>query len=123
MEIILQAHTLAGFPRTINALIKIRDIGLHPEGSKHFEETHILDSWRADGKKTLQTVYGPVADKLRANFRQMHPLLESVLVEHIYGRVLSRPLVGLRVRELCTVSIIAGQNLPLQLVRFAEFLP
>ncbi len=65
---------------------------------------------------TLDAVYGPVSEKMRANFRKMHPLLESILVEHIYGRVLSRPLVGRRMRELCTLSIIAGQNLPLQLV-------
>ncbi len=37
-------------------------------------------------------------------------------MEHIYGRVLSRPLVGLRMRELCTLSILAGQGVPLQMV-------
>ncbi len=116
LEIVLQAHTLAGFPRTINALIKVHELGLHPEGTKHFDEHHNVDSWRKDGLATLDAVYGPVSDKMRANFRKMHPLLESILVEHIYGRVLSRPLVGRRMRELCTLSIIAGQNLPLQLV-------
>ena len=117
LEVILQAHTLAGFPRTINALIKVHELGLHPEGTKHFDEHHNIDSWRKDGLKTLDSIYGPVSEKMRANFRKMHPLLESILVEHIYGRVLSRPLVGLRMRELCTLSIVAGQNLPLQLVR------
>lgn len=116
LEVILQAHTLAGFPRTINALIKVHELGLHPEGTKHFDEHHNIDSWRKDGLNTLNAIYGPVSEKMRANFRKMHPLLESILVEHIYGRVLSRPLVGLRMRELCTLSIVAGQNLPLQLV-------
>ena len=116
LEIVLQAHTLAGFPRTINALIKIHELGLHPEGTKHFDEHHDLDSWKADGSQTLHTVYGPISSKMRSNFRAMHPLLESILVEHIYGRILSRPLVGLRMRELCTLAIIAGQNLPLQMV-------
>ena len=37
-----------------------------------------------------QAVYGNVTDKLRSNFRTMHPLLESIMVEHIYGRTLSR---------------------------------
>jgi hypothetical protein len=118
LEVILQAHTLAGFPRTINALIKVHELGLHPEGTKHFDEHHNLESWKTAGAETLQTVYGPISEKMRSNFRAMHPLLENILVEHIYGRVLSRPLVGLRMRELCTLSIIAGQNLPLQVVRF-----
>jgi hypothetical protein len=116
LEVVLQAHTLAGFPRTINALIKIHELGLHPEGTKHFDEHHDIESWRTAGTKTLHDVYGPICEKMRSNFKMMHPLLESILVEHIYGRVLSRPLVGLRMRELCTLSIIAGQNLPLQMV-------
>ena len=123
LEIILQAHALAGFPRTINALIKVNEIGLHPSGTKHFDEHHNVDSWRKDGIATLNSIYGPVSEKMRANFRKMHPLLESILVEHIYGRVLSRPLVGLRIRELATLSLVAGQNLPLQLVRRAPPAP
>ena len=119
----MQAHTLAGFPRTVNALIKVNEVGLHPEGSKHIDEHHDAESWRRDGIKTLNAIYGNVADKMRSNFFKMHPLLESILVEHIYGRVLSRPLVSLRVRELCTLSIISGQNLPLQLVRLRSVSP
>ncbi len=46
---------------------------------------------------------------MRANFRRVHPLLEAILVEHIYGSVLSRPLLDWRMREPCTLSIIAGQ--------------
>jgi hypothetical protein len=116
LEIVLQAHTLAGFPRTINALIKIQEIGLHPEGSKHFDEIHDIQAWNKAGKETLGKVYGDITEKLRKNFKKMHPLLELILVEHIYGRVLSRSLVDLRMRELCTLAIIAGQNLPVQMV-------
>jgi hypothetical protein len=116
LEIVLQVHTLAGFPRTINALIKIQELGLHPEGTKYFDEVHDLAVWNKQGLETLDAVYGSVSEKMRRNFRKMHPLLESILTEHIYGRVLSRPLVDLRIRELCSLGIIAGQNLPLQLV-------
>ncbi len=116
LEIVLQAHTLAGFPRTINALIKIQEVGLHPEGDKHYEEVHNLEAWNKAGHETLRTVYGPVSEKMLKTFSKMHPLLELILVEHIYGRVLSRSLVDLRTRELCSLAIIAGQNLPVQLV-------
>ncbi len=116
LEIVLQAHTLAGFPRTINALIKIQEVGLHPEGKAYYDEVHDLKAWNKAGHETLRTVYGPVSEKMLKNFSKMHPLLELILVEHIYGRVLSRSLVDLRIRELCSLSIIAGQNLPVQLV-------
>ena len=116
LEIVLQVHTLAGFPRTINALIKIQELGLHPEGTKYFDEVHDLAVWNKAGVETLEAVYGSVSEKMRRNFKKMHPLLECILTEHIYGRVLSRPLVDLRIRELCSLGIIAGQNLPLQLV-------
>ncbi len=116
LEIVLQAHTLAGFPRTINALIKIQEVGLHPEGNKHYDEVHDLKTWNKAGHETLRSVYGPVSEKMLRSFRKMHPLLELILVEHIYGRVLSRSLVDLRTRELCSLAIIAGQNLPVQLV-------
>ncbi len=33
-----------------------------------------------DGIRTLEAVYGNVADKLRANFKKMHPLLELIMV-------------------------------------------
>ena len=117
MEIVLQAHTLAGFPRSINALIKISELGIHAEGTKFLDEVHDVAVWRKAGRDTLDAVYGSVSEKMRDNFRKMHPLLEMILVEHIYGRMLSRPLVDLRIRELCSLAIIAGQNLPLQLVR------
>ena len=116
LEIILQAHVLSGIPRTINALFKAYELGLHPSSTKHFEENHSRDAWRRDGLKTLAAIHGPVADKMCDNFRKMHPLLEATVVEHYYGRVLSRPLVDLRLRELCTLATLAGLNLPLQLV-------
>lgn len=101
LEVVLQAHALAGFPRTINALMKIHEVGLHPPDDKHIYEKHDLETWREvravhiaifsehnitslcerqDGAKTLVAVYGNVADKLRANFKKMHPLLELIMV-------------------------------------------
>mmetsp|Transcript_29667 Transcript_29667/g.78166 ORF Transcript_29667/g.78166 Transcript_29667/m.78166 type:complete len:257 (-) Transcript_29667:562-1332(-) len=116
LEVILQAHALCGFPKTVNALIKVHQIGIHPSGENFRVEKHDVKSWRNDGKKTLEAVYGHVTEKMCTNFKRMHPLLESVMVEHIYGRVLSRPLLDLRMRELCTLAILAGSNVPLQMV-------
>eukprot|EP00292_Cryptomonas_paramecium_P009196 CAMPEP_0113682074 /NCGR_PEP_ID=MMETSP0038_2-20120614/12412_1 /TAXON_ID=2898 /ORGANISM="Cryptomonas paramecium" /LENGTH=256 /DNA_ID=CAMNT_0000601005 /DNA_START=37 /DNA_END=807 /DNA_ORIENTATION=+ /assembly_acc=CAM_ASM_000170 len=114
-EIILQIHTLAGFPRSINALIRVEQVGMCPIAAKEIEENQDLGKWQKDGLDTMDAVYGSVSDKMLRNFKGMHPLLELMLVEHAYGRILSRPLVSLRVRELATLAVTAGMNLPVQM--------
>mmetsp|Transcript_72037 Transcript_72037/g.192501 ORF Transcript_72037/g.192501 Transcript_72037/m.192501 type:complete len:264 (-) Transcript_72037:330-1121(-) len=114
LEVILQAHNLAGFPRTINAMMKVFELGISTEGIKEYQEVQDIDAWAKDGDKTLKTVYGDVATKMRKNFHHLHPLMESIIVEHIYGRMLSRPVVGLRIREMVTLATVSGQDLPIQ---------
>ena len=61
----------------------------------------------AAGTRTIAAVYGPLTPALRAALRGLHPALERWIVEHAYGRVLSRPGLGLRARELVTVALLA----------------
>jgi hypothetical protein len=49
--------------------------------------------------------------------KQLHPVLDVMMLEHGYGRVLSRPGLTLRLRELCVVAALAGQDVAPQLVR------
>jgi hypothetical protein len=48
---------------------------------------------------------------------QLHPVLDAMMLEHGYGRVLSRPGLSLRLRELCVIAALAGQDVAPQLVR------
>jgi len=41
------------------------------------------------------------------------------MVETGYGRVMGRPGLELRMRELCVVAVLAGMNVPAQLLRYA----
>ncbi len=56
-------------------------------------------------------------EKLRQRMKQLHPVLDIMMLEHGYGRVLSRPGLSLRLRELCVVAALAGQDVAPQLVR------
>mmetsp|Transcript_46104 Transcript_46104/g.144645 ORF Transcript_46104/g.144645 Transcript_46104/m.144645 type:complete len:99 (-) Transcript_46104:68-364(-) len=47
--------------------------------------------------------------------KQLHPILDAMMIEHGYGAVLSRPTLSLRLRELCVVAILAGQQVAPQL--------
>jgi hypothetical protein len=58
LEVILQTHLFAGFPRAINALATIHQIGIDPEDGSWAEEKDAPTSWKDSGGKTCETVYG-----------------------------------------------------------------
>ncbi len=107
-ELILQSYLFAGFPRTLNAARDWRRISgrAAPESD---EETEIGDlaSWQVRGEATCSTVYGPFYDGLRRNIRTLHPALDSWMIVDGYGKVLGRPGLDLKRRELCIVACCA----------------
>ena len=107
-ELILQSYLFAGFPRTLNAARDWRRISGRPAPDSD-EETDIgdLGSWQARGEATCSTVYGPFYDGLRRNIRTLHPALDSWMIVDGYGKVLGRPGLDLKRRELCIVACCA----------------
>jgi len=107
-ELILQSYLFAGFPRTLNAARDWRRISGRPAPAAD-EETEIgdLDSWQQRGEATCATVYGPFYDGLRHNIRTLHPALDSWMIVDGYGKVLGRPGLDLKRRELCIVACCA----------------
>jgi 4-carboxymuconolactone decarboxylase len=75
-------------------------------------ETADLDVWRERGEATCAVVYGDSYEKLRKNIRELHPALDEWMILDGYGKVLSRPGVDLRTRELCVVAAcaVSGQQ-------------
>jgi 4-carboxymuconolactone decarboxylase len=112
-EIILQSYLFAGFPRALNAARAWRAASerpapeVDPEGS-----VANLDMWRDLGERTCAIVYGDSYERLRKNIRELHPALDEWMIVDGYGKVLSRPGVDLRTRELCIVAAcaVAGQQ-------------
>jgi len=111
-EIILQSYLFAGFPRALNAARAWRVASERPAPADDPEaQIANLDMWREMGERTCKIVYGDSYDRLRENVRQLHPALDEWMIVDGYGKVLSRPGVDLRTRELCIVAAcaVAGQ--------------
>src|SRR5215210_6640580 len=112
-EIILQSYLFAGFPRALNAARAWRAVSERPAPEVDQESLVAnLDMWRDVGERTCAIVYGDSYEKLRENVRELHPALDDWMIVDGYGKVLSRPGVDLRTRELCIVAAcaVAGQQ-------------
>jgi 4-carboxymuconolactone decarboxylase len=72
--------------------------------------------WRRRGAGLCRRVYGPVYRRLMGAVRRLHPDLAAWMVETGYGRVLSRPGLSARARELITVAVLAAMDRERQLV-------
>ena len=112
-EIILQSYLFAGFPRALNAMRAWRAVsGSAAEGDDDEASVDDLDAWRERGEENCAIVYGDHYERLRKNIRQLHPALDEWMIVDGYGKVLSRPGVDLRTRELCVVAAcaVSGQQ-------------
>lgn len=107
-ELILQTYLFAGFPRGLNAMREWRRASGQPAPAR--DDGERLDAtahWARQGEMTCHTVYGEMYDRLRINIRALHPALDSWMIVEGYGKVLSRPGLDLKRRELCIVAACA----------------
>lgn len=115
-EVILQSYLFAGFPRTLNAARSWRAIS-RTDAPAVDESAELKNSsqWEKQGEQTCEIVYGESYQLLRENIRRLHPALDSWMITDGYGKVLSRPQLALRLRELCIVSACAATGQQRQL--------
>jgi 4-carboxymuconolactone decarboxylase len=115
-EVILQSYLFAGFPRTLNAARAWRAIsGVNAPESDRDAELRNDSDWVARGERTCSIVYGESYEMLRENIRDLHPALDSWMITDGYGKVLSRPGLDLKTRELCIVAACAASGQQRQL--------
>ncbi|MGQ0649553.1 MAG: carboxymuconolactone decarboxylase family protein [Gemmatimonadaceae bacterium] len=115
-EVILQSYLFAGFPRALNAAREWRKTSgraapAHDEG----EDYASASVWAERGEHTCGVVYGRFYERLRRNIRSLHPALDAWMIVDGYGKVLSRPQLDLRRRELCVVAACAAARQDRQL--------
>jgi len=115
-EVILQSYLFAGFPRTLNAARMWRAISGHtaPTSDDSASSAHVAD-WESRGEQTCAIVYGDSYEMLRRNVRELHPALDAWMITDGYGKVLSRPALDLKRRELCIVAACAAAGQQRQL--------
>jgi 4-carboxymuconolactone decarboxylase len=111
-EVILQAHLFVGFPDALEALAAWRRLSGSAAPARAADDEAV---WLARGERVCGVVYGRNYARLRTNVRVLHPDLDQWMVHGGYGRVLGRPSLALRLRELCTVALLAVWNAPRQL--------
>jgi 4-carboxymuconolactone decarboxylase len=105
-ELVLQTYLFAGFPRTLNGMRLWRRASNRVAEAMDLEES-LSTLWTPRGEKTCEQVYGTLYKRLRANIRSLHPALDTSMID-LYGRVLGRPGLDLKRRELCIVAACAA---------------
>jgi len=109
-EALLQLVPFTGYARTINAFAVLQDLVPHaprsPEGPRGV---------RRRGEALCRRIYGPVYGKMIGRMRRFHPDLAKWILEDGYGKVLSRPVLSTRERELLVVAVLGTLGVPAQL--------
>lgn len=112
-ETILQCYLFAGYAAAINALIVLNRIV--PGNHDFLQETeNSTDVWAKRGTELCRKIYGNQFDRLIENMNRLHPDLSNWMVVEGYGKVLSRPFLPIRIRELLIVAITAILNVERQ---------
>lgn len=111
-EAVLQAYLFAGFPRALNAAREWRRVSGVAAPAHEDLPAPDLWRWQVQGEQTCETVYGKFYAKLRENIVHLHPALDEWMIVEGYGKILSRPGLELRLRELCIVAacVATGQD-------------
>ena len=115
-ELILQTYLFGGFPRGLNAMREWRRASGRPAPERDDgERLDATATWAQMGERTCRTVYGKMYERLRVNIRELHPALDTWMIVEGYGKVLSRPALDLKRRELCVVAACAAMEQERQL--------
>jgi 4-carboxymuconolactone decarboxylase len=112
-ETALMLMLYAGFP---SALEGLRALNAAWPGRARRTREGAPAAWRRRGEVLCRRVYGPAFARLLPAVRALHPDVAVWMVEHGYGRVLARPGLSPRERELITVSALAALGWERQLV-------
>jgi len=115
-EVILQSYLFAGFPRTLNAARMWRTAsGARAPLTDESASARHVEEWERNGEEMCAIVYGRSYEMLRRNVRELHPALDAWMITDGYGKVLSRPGLDLKRRELCIVAACAAAGQQRQL--------
>lgn len=117
-EAIRMVHLFGGFPRTLNALEALAEAQ---------RATGVRDTRRpspdrvraARGNAAFSKIYSTQTAAVRAWLVKLDPLVASWIAGHAYARVLARPELTLRERELLAVAALAATAQEKQLVSHA----
>ena len=109
-ELLLQSMLVVGYPLALVAFGVWRQVAGPTAKGEHAAEALAHEDWQAwadRGPAVCREVYGRAYHKLLVNLRALHPALEDLVLVDAYGKVIGRPGLDLKRRELATVAAIA----------------
>lgn len=111
-EVLLQSHLFLGYPAALNSLGLWRRRTGRPAPAPADEGPAL---WADRGVDVCRAVYGRRYEALREVMAGIHPDLDRWAVVDGYGKVLGRPALDLKTRELCVGAQLAGTTASRQL--------
>lgn len=112
-ELLLQSMLVVGYPLALVAFGVWRMVigsfltsgggGGDVEALAHAD----WEAWAERGAAVCRAVYGRAFHKLLVNLRALHPALEDLVLVDAYGKVIGRPGLDLKRRELTTIAATA----------------
>ena len=114
-ELLLQSLLNVGYPLALVAFAAWREVAGPSTDSSEPVQHRDWEQWARRGEEACKAVYGRTYHKLLLNLRDLHPALEPLVVVDAYGKLLGRPGLATKRRELCTLAAIAMLNAPRQL--------
>lgn len=115
-EAFLMAHLFAGFPRAVEAALVLQRAGglgspgpaeVAPEPASA-EPAIPAPAGREAGLPLFRTIYAQQTEPVLEILRGAHPAFEEWVLDHAYGRVLSRPGLSAARRELLACAALAA---------------
>lgn len=108
-ELLLQSFLNVGYPLALVAFGVWRGVaGPIADGAAGEPIAHPeWERWTERGVAACGEVYGRTYHKLLLNLRALHPAIEPLVVVDAYGKILGRPGLDPKRRELCTLAAIA----------------
>ena len=111
-EAVLQTHLFCGFPRLVQAYgVFDSEGGL---GEPEPDEYELEGDTATRGAELFDSIYASAAGKMRGRLAEFRPDFASWVLDHAYGRVLSRPGLDPALRELLSVGVLAAMDQPAQ---------
>lgn len=111
-EAVLQSYLFLGYPRMITAAEILNDDGdVSPESQNVLPYSSAEgELWASRGEAVMRQVYGSVFGQLRDRALSRYPEIFRWMVVEGYGKVLARPGLSLKLREIATVSFLIVEN-------------
>lgn len=118
-EAVLQTHLFVGFPRLVEAYAVLEQVG--GLGSPESEEEEPSERQRAArGRELFDRIYGSQAEIVRSSLQRYAPDFAHWIEAHAYGRVLARPGLDPKRREIFACACLAALGQEQQLASHAR---